>query len=52
MILILGFERLTVFASLYASNMRWCLLFRVSVNGIPPTSRILAIKQLKAVDML
>ena len=44
-------ELTSSFASLYASNMRWCLLLRVSVKGIPPTSRILAKKQLKAVDM-
>ena len=39
------------FAALYASTSRWCLLFRASVKGIPPTSRILAKKQLKAVDI-
>ena len=38
-------------ASLYASNIRWCLLLRVRAKGMPPTSRILAKKQLKAVDM-
>ena len=44
-------EFTSAFASLYASTSRWCLLFRASVKGIPPTSRILAKKQLKAVDM-
>ena len=38
-------------ASLYASKIRWCLLLRVRAKGMPPTSRILAKKQLKAVDM-
>ena len=34
-----------------SSTSRSCLLFLVSANGIPPTSRIFAIKQLKAVDI-
>ena len=34
-----------------SSTNCWCLLFRARVKGIPPTSRILARKQLKAVDM-
>lgn len=41
----------TSFASLYASISFWCLLFLERVKGMPPTSRILAKKQLKAVDM-
>ena len=34
-----------------SSTSRSCLLFLASAKGIPPTSRILAIKQLKAVDI-
>ena len=41
----------TFLASLYASTSRSCLLLRVRANGIPPTSRTFAIKQLNAVDM-
>ena len=34
-----------------SSTSFWCLLFLARLKGIPPTSRILARKQLKAVDM-
>ena len=44
-------ESTSCFASLYAFNIRWCLLLRVRAKGIPPTSRTLARKQLNAVDM-